>query len=559
MLVTFANNQKNHIFLMLANVSPMLRMLSQCLQQKQQSITKQDMINNLIKFGLKNESELKKQNAPKNNYGVIQENIKAMNKKEQAATEKDDVMQTSQLELPKLSTSSKLIQMQTSQIGRLQQVNAFNMKSGQSIPEPPKMLKLNTIEQNEMVADLESLIDSLFINESEKDTVGKLITEIKEHKLLNNDDIDKLRMIEDKYTKATKMTAEAEITLKRLENNMQSIEEKFHQNLTQIRNSYNGTLLFKDDEINFLLQVEQQLIIVEKIACIKKDLGEKLTNEHVKVSDQTISEMRQFLQEIENIKELNLLIFKYKGLLESYELELKNEEMLIKIRTYLNYEYLGKDHKETLELILNRDRFLKSDEIKQINDIFESCDNIEQLKPYYERMGKLLAENRKLEEQYPREKGYSMSISGKGIFDFDNQMKARQREITRCTKVKTFTVVELRRQKTDEEQNSTEEEFNELLLNETSGEREIFITVKTYDDLCKLMKPWPSDAFDKGVKPKLEPIGDFQIVILNIEKDICKTRLESVAEEMEVEYGIVNLKRQYIKNDLKYPSTTLNA
>jgi len=478
------------------------------------------------------------------------------------------VSQTSNMEIEKethivdeLTISEKLQQIQSNQVGRLQQINAFNLMGGQEIPPPPKCLNLDNKIQTEMVVNLEKLIDSEHISNNEKDVVLLLINGIKSNKLINAEEIETLRKIEVKHTKAETMLNKGIQILQLFENDNELIKlsDSDKTKLVDVKNNYNTRKKLNTDDLlylNNLNLMRERLVLIGKI---KDDFGNKLINDNIKISREIKDSMRKLLEELETIQEINQIQFRYLGIQKLHSVEENNTTILHDIQSYLNYQYIGSDHKDMLDLYLERERVLNEDEIKDFKIIKASCDRLKSDQLYYERIAKLLLSNKPLEEMYPREKGYSVSIKGDGIFEFDNQMKARQREITRCTGVKNFQVVELRRQKTDEEQNLTEEEFTEILLNETHGEREIFITVKTYDDMCKLMRPWPSDAFEKGVKPKLEPIDDFQIVLNGIEKDICKTRLENMAEEMEIEYGVVNMKRQYIKNDVKYPSTTLNA
>jgi len=177
---------------------------------------------------------------------------------------------------------------------------------------------------------------------------------------------------------------------------------------------------------------------------------------------------------------------------------------------------------------------------------------------YYAKIKHLLIENRKYEEKYPSNK-YSVTIKGKGINTFVNTFDARVKEIKRCTGIKQVLKAELLREPTpDEHLLSKEELFNKIKNNKTE-KREIKITVRCYDDIILLMKPWPFDAFGKGIQPFVDPIETLPITFNDVPKHYTFKQNTANSNKIECEYGITRIERVYVRGDVTNPMNKLNA
>lgn len=511
----------------------------------------------LMSFGLEKQKHNK--NSSKMGYVTVPENSKKVVTKEKD-TDEEVIMDEQIITLDDVySATDELIRIKSNMVSQTEQIAAYNLMGGNEKQPTKKLnLNLNSEQQDKMVINLEKLIDSNYLDDTNKDIISSVITKIKSN-LLDEIDmnlISKLKEIECLHDKSSKLFETAKSRINKIYNNKQLLSNETIKNIETIENSLKHTWKINQSENKFMDETIQLIDQLDKFKVIKLTLTsylEECDNEFKPKIRSILETNANFVPE--NQENLNQLFNNIQIEVEAFK---KRKKIKLDIQELLTEAHLGNKHKEMLELILEQNS-LKEADSKLVSEVRNICSTINNDFDYYNKMKKLLVDNEPLEIKYPREKGYSMQISGPGIFAFDNQMKSRQNEITRCTGVKTFSVVELRREKTEDEQDMTEDEFMEMLLTETSGTRDIFITVKTYKDLCKLMQPWPSDAFDKGVKPKLKPIDDFSLALYGIEREITKEKIESIAYDMENDYGLVDIRRQYIKNDIKNPSTTVLA
>lgn len=174
-------------------------------------------------------------------------------------------------------------------------------------------------------------------------------------------------------------------------------------------------------------------------------------------------------------------------------------------------------------------------------------------------MNKLLKDNVPYEMKYPRNK-FTVTLKGKGINGFPNTYEARLNELKRCKpKVTHIIKAELLRESTPEDNKLSEVELLEKIRNDKSEKREIRIDVTSYDEVMEVMKPWSFDSFNKGVIPSLEPIENLGILFFDMGKYIEIKTGTITAKKLEQEYGIINVERIFIKNDLTMPARMMRA
>lgn len=465
---------------------------------------------------------------------------------------------TTPKETPKLKTSEQLRLHQNNQMNRLTQMAAFATLGGNVAPQIPHLPKPSFYNKDTALLNLEKLIDSIYLTDEDKDTVSAIITKIHDETVLTTDEIDKLSALESRHNE---METETTICLAILDKiKSMEIDETFNKNLKTAIEQYETKKYFETNVRTWLKMIGDQLKLKNQITIYTNVILDWINNP--KLSKDLETTVKAFALKTQTPANLNLidLVNEWSLLESSVKKQLDMEIKYELINEYLDYVYLGNTHREILEIAGSKivDGTVNDTDLKEVDDIISICQIIQNDKQYYENMAKLLEENRPFEIKYPRSK-FSLQISGKGIFAFDNLMSSRQSEIVRCKQVKGLQTVELIRNKNPDEEFLTEQELMEVILEEKEGTREIYITIDNYDDLVKMMKPWPSDSFVCGVKPRLKPMEDIIIMINGVEKSFTKSNINSISVSLEQEHGIVDVSRQHKQNDINQPTGNLQA
>lgn len=141
-------------------------------------------------------------------------------------------------------------------------------------------------------------------------------------------------------------------------------------------------------------------------------------------------------------------------------------------------------------------------------------------------------------------------------------MEARFNEIIRCKSIKSLLKADLIRKTKPGEELMSEEELLEKIMNSKECEneqRDIRIEVADYDELIKLLEPWPFDSFGSGVKPYLCPIKELPITILSVELGVFVNEDSVLAQQIEKRYGLVEIERNYARGLLSNPMKSMKA
>jgi len=448
---------------------------------------------------------------------------------------------------------------------RNKQLDALN-KNGVPIPSmSTKRMRDEDEIERDTITQLECLLDSNNFTDEEDTFIGNLINKLESKIELDSTDIDELTKLEEKHKLIVKNNIKYDEIVKILEQKLTNTDKEQLNKITEERlathsyseqsiNWINGTKLNVDN-------IEQMTYMINwyKHTIEENELNQILTDDQIVVIQSEIEKITRIANP--HSLETNTINL-FESLRNKTKRQYEAKQNILRIENLLKNRHLGKTHSDKINLLLNKYKIkiddVNDDEINEMLKIDSICQTINDDERYYARVHELLYNNTRLENLYPSEK-YNLIIKGEGIFDFENDMKSREKEIIRCTGIKSIRTCELIRDKTEDEQEMTEEELNEIILNETSGTRHIYISVTNYSDYRRLMSPWPSDAFVLGVKPFMKPMDDVVLEIKNIEKDIDKEYLDMIKDELELEYGVVELKRMYFKNDKSNPTTTLIA
>ncbi len=309
-----------------------------------------------------------------------------------------------------------------------------------------------------------NLLHSEFLVQDELDTIKKFVDRLNQKEQLQQNDITKAVLIQDKLNKIIdeqqELILNAEIYLSE---NLYA--EKTETARTQIE-SYKASKTMTKDQMSDLSNANKICKDKQLLMLRKNTLTEIIANTHLHADD--IEAAKVLLSKLTNEEKFN--DDETKAANELLKKQLSTGK-LIHIKTVideaLKIKNLSKNNKIELDIINNK--YLKNEEIdiSLINKV-QYWINKSKLDPaqteYFNKMNCILEANRIYEEKFPTGK-YTITLKGKGINAFQNSFEARVKEIKRCSNLKSIIRAELLRDtKPEESMLSKEELLNKVLI-----------------------------------------------------------------------------------------------
>ena len=456
---------------------------------------------------------------------------------------------------------NELIKKQIPYTAKLTQIDSHDNVIG-DIKQLHKNMFNIEYNQHGTVTNLENILQSEFISpEPDKKMIESILSSIKASEKLTQIQLDTMITIENKLNMVMK---DQYIIAIEAEENLQ--EDTFETNrdmaLTILDYYRVQGRMLKEDMIK-LENANKQANSIRVYKLKNAALLEIINNEMMRNEDR--EKAKEILNELKNSVEKNLEKPSEKVLEQLLDKQVQTTLLGYQksiIQEALTIQSLSLNNKNELDRTLsdlNKGIDVGKEMTSKIQHWIEKSKLSEEDNSYYMNTQKLLENNLIFEEKYPRNK-FAVTIKGKGINGYTNTYEARLKELKRCKPIiKQILKAELIRETKPEEEKLSECELFEKIKNDKNEKREIRIEVSSYRDLMELMKPWPFDAFNKGITPFIEPIENLGLIYLDMDKNIKIKISSNTAKKLEQEFGVVNFERIYIRNNQSMPSRMIKA
>lgn len=440
----------------------------------------------------------------------------------------------------------------------ISQETTYRKLSEQEISHRPQFrIEYNT---NDTVNMLKFMYGSAYLNETDKCKVETVISKVNSKTILTSDELESMKKCETEINQIISeqfnMLEETEIYARENILNSDALNQ-----IAIIRNNYLENKIIDIESMNVLKQHNEIASSARLIRAQKAILHEMIT--YNKLETQAVNTARALAKKLDDNQLLT------QG--ESVEIDqmIKRQNELLEIDNQkgvlnraLAVESFAVNHKNEISKIIEANNQGELVDRKRLNSLINWTNKSEldeTTSTYFASIKRMLMDNEEYEIKYPR-KRFTASLRGKGINSFPNTFDDRLKELKRCKpNIKTTVRMDLLREMTPGEEYLSDAELLIKIKMDKNEAREIHIEVTTYKELQELLTPWPFDAFGKGVIPHLEPIKELPIIFNDMDKHISFKKDSLSSKKLEQEYGIVQMERIYVKNNLENPSRSVRT